>query len=158
MPTRRSLLLAALALAAAGASSYALHTGQAASKPQIYAGIIQGVAVGGYDPVAYFTEAMARKGREDVTLEHGGAVWRFASEANREAFKADPERYAPRYGGYCAYAVAHGGTSGGDPRYWNVVGGRLYLNATASVKTKWEKDIPGYIDKADANWPRVLER
>lgn len=75
-----------------------------------------------------------------------------------KAFQADPGRYAPKYGGYCAFAVAGGGTSGGSSKAWRIVDGRLYLNATTRVQPNWEKDIPGYVRKADANWPLVLRQ
>jgi hypothetical protein len=152
--TRRRLL-ALLALPAAAGLAYAALP--AGDRPALFTGIVTGVAVGGYDPVAYFTAGVATPGRADITLEHSGAIWRFASPASRDAFRAAPDRFAPRYGGYCAYAVAGGGTSGGDPRYWRIVDGRLYLNASARVHEKWGRDIAGYIAKADANWPAVLK-
>jgi YHS domain-containing protein len=129
-----------------------------AKQPAIFTGIVKGVAVGGRDAVAYFTQSKPVAGSESITLEHEGAVWRFASEANRDAFKADPAKYAPQYGGYCAYAVARGYTAKGDPEQWSIVGGKLYLNYDAPTKAAWEKDVPGYIARADANWPRVLEK
>ncbi len=129
-----------------------------AAEPPIFTGLVKGVAVGGYDPVAYFTEKTAVKGRPDLTVEHAGVTWRFSSEANRSAFQADPGKYAPQYGGYCAYAVAHGYTAKGDPEAWSVVDGKLYLNYDKSVRRDWEKDIPGYVKKADANWPQVLSK
>ena len=86
-----------------------------------------------------------------------GADWRFASAANKAAFDADPEAYAPQYGGYCAWAVSQGYTASIDPQQWRIVDGKLYLNYDESVQTKWLADIPGFIAKADANWPAVLE-
>lgn len=121
----------------------------------VYTGLVKGVAVGGYDPVAYFTDGKPLKGRADLTLEHQGATWRFASEANRDAFRADPARYAPQYGGYCAWAVAEGYTAKGDPTAWRIVDGKLYLNYDASVQRTWEKNIPGNITRANANWPKL---
>jgi hypothetical protein len=84
-----------------------------------------------------------------------GANWRFASAENRDRFAADPERYAPQYGGYCAYAVSEGTTADIDPEAWKVVDGKLYLNLSKDVQKLWEQDIPGYIEKADANWPEI---
>ena len=127
-----------------------------AKEARIYTGIVKGVAVGGYDPVAYFTEKKPVAGKADITLEHEGVIWRFGSTANRDAFKADPARYAPQYGGYCAWAVSQGYTAKGDPNVWSLVEGKLYLNYNRSVQTGWEKDTPGNIKKGDANWPRVL--
>ncbi len=128
-----------------------------AASPELFTGLVKGVAVGGYDPVAYFTEYKPVAGKADITYSWKGATWRFASEQNRDAFKANPEKYAPQYGGYCAYAVSQGATAKGDPKVWTVVDGKLYLNLSSSVQKTWEKDIPGYIKSADKNWPGVLK-
>jgi YHS domain-containing protein len=128
-----------------------------AAKPPVFTGLVEGVAVGGYDPVAYFTQGKPVKGSEDFTLQHEGATWRFASAENRATFEADPAKYAPQYGGYCAYAVAKGSTAKAEPDAWTIHDGKLYLNFDKSVQAIWEKDIPGYVKKADANWPDVLE-
>ncbi len=130
----------------------------AAGKSQVFTGIIKGVAVGGYDPVAYFTTGKPSKGNKDLTLEHDGAIWRFASTANRDAFKANPEKYAPQYGGYCSWAVSQGYTAKGDPKAWRIVDGKLYLNYNRSVQKTWERNIPTNISKANANWPNVLKK
>lgn len=122
----------------------------------IYTGFLSDTAVGGYDPVAYFTDGKPVEGSREHTVEWMGTTWQFASTAHRELFLQDPERYAPRYGGYCAYAVANGGTAPGAPEVWKVVEGRLYLNVNKSIQLEWEKDIPGYIRRADANWPQLL--
>jgi YHS domain-containing protein len=112
--------------------------------------------VGGYDPVAYFTQNKPVEGSADITTEYMGATWRFASAENRDSFVADPKRYAPQYGGYCAFAVSSGYTAKGDPQAWSVVDGKLYLNYSKGVRDRWEQDIPGHISKADGNWPAVL--
>jgi YHS domain-containing protein len=96
------------------------------------------------------------KGSEEIVHSWKGATWRFSSAENRDRFAAAPEKYAPQYGGYCAYAVAHNATASIDPQAWSVVDGRLYLNYSVKVRATWEKDSPGYIRKADANWPGVL--
>ncbi len=127
-----------------------------AKEPVVFTGIVKGVAAGGYDPVAYFTEKTPVAGKSDIIHEHDGAIWRFASAANRDAFKAEPAKYAPQYGGYCAWAVSQGYTAKGDPRVWSVVDGKLYLNYDKGVQLNWEKDKSGHIKKADANWPKVL--
>lgn len=116
------------------------------------------VAILGYDPVAYFTDGAATQGKVDFELRWNGAVWRFANAANRDAFAADPERYAPRYGGYCAYGVARGYAVKIDPEAWTIVDDRLYLNYSKGVQATWSKDIPGYIAKADANWPGIVKQ
>ena len=91
-------------------------------------------------------------------MEYDGAVWRFASAENREAFAANPVQYAPQYGGYCAWAVSQGYTASTDPEAWRIVDGKLYLNYSRSVQQKWEQDIPGNITAGDANWPKVLDK
>ena len=116
-----------------------------------------GRAIRGYDPVAYFREGRAREGASDVEAEWNGATWRFVSEENRAAFLADPEAYAPQYGGWCAYAVSQGRTASVEPDQWAIVDGKLYLNYNAEIKATWDRDRAGYIAKADANWPEVLE-
>jgi len=133
-------------------------TASGAATAEIFTGLVKGVAVGGYDPVAYFTESKAIKGKPEVSLEHQGVTWRFATVANREAFAANSAKYAPQYGGYCAYAVANGYTAKGDPVAWSIVGDKLYLNYNLATKATWEKDIPGFIAKANANWPGVLQK
>jgi YHS domain-containing protein len=112
-----------------------------------------GVAIKGYDPVAYFTQKMPVKGSDMYELEWEGAKWRFASMANLDLFRGDPAKYAPRYGGYCAYGVAVGGLYNIKPEAWSIVDGTLYLNKNLRIRETWRKDIPGYIEKADANWP-----
>ena len=114
-----------------------------------------GIALAGYDPVAYFREGQPREGRADLRLRHAGVDWYFASEANRQAFAARPEAFAPAYGGYCAWAVAQGYTAKGDPLAWRIESGRLYLNYDLSVKAEWEKDMAGNIRRADGHWPKI---
>lgn len=117
-----------------------------------------GVAIKGYDPVAYFTAAKPMKGDAAFATEWNGATWRFANAANRDAFKTAPEKFAPQYGGYCAWAVSQGYTAGIDPEAWKIVNGRLYLNYSADVQKKWSADGPGHIAKADGNWPKILKK
>ena len=126
------------------------------AKSEIYSA--QGLAIKGYDPVAYHVKGQPLMGSSEYEVVWKDATWRFASAAHRDLFKADPEKYAPAYGGYCAWAVAQGYTASVDPvNAWRIVEGKLYLNYSVKVKAKWEKDIPGNIQKADANWPGVLE-
>lgn len=146
MIVRVSAFLAALLLAGAAL----------AQKAEVFSD--GGAAIRGYDPVAYFTEGKPVKGKPELTHQWKGATWRFASAANRERFAAAPEKYAPQYGGYCAYGVASGYAVKTEPDAWSVVDGKLYLNYDRNVQASWVKDIPGYIRKADANWPRALER
>lgn len=115
-------------------------------------------AIRGYDPVAYFSEGRPVKGRNEITHSWNGATWYFSSEQNRSTFVSAPDKYAPAYGGYCAYAVANGYTATTDPDAWSVVNGRLFLNYSLGVKKRWEKNISGYIKSGDANWPGVLAK
>ncbi len=114
-------------------------------------------AIRGYDAVAYFTESKPVRGNKDYVVEWNGARWYFASAENRDRFEADPNKYAPQYGGYCAWAVANGYTASTDPDAWRIVGGKLYLNYSLGVQEQWSQDIPGNIGKADKNWPDVLQ-
>ncbi len=126
-----------------------------AAEPPVFSTFFGG-AIKGYDPVAYFTDGRPIVGEDSHKLEYMGAVWKFASAENRAAFEAAPEKYAPQYGGYCAYAVSRGYTASIDPEAWTIVEGKLYLNYSKSVRESWSQDIPGNIRKADANWPAVL--
>lgn len=112
-------------------------------------------AIRGYDPVAYHVESKPVPGKAGITHEWNGAIWRFVSVANRDRFVADPERYAPRYGGFCAYGTAQGYKVSTDPEAFAIVDGRLYLNYSKPVQTTWNQDRAGYIRKADANWTRL---
>ncbi len=114
------------------------------------------IAIKGYDPVAYFTDQMPVKGSAAFEYLWNGAKWRFANAEHRDQFKAGPEKYAPKYGGYCAYAVSQGKLVDIDPEAWTVFEGRLYLNVSKDVRRLWEKDKEEYIRKADENWPRML--
>jgi YHS domain-containing protein len=115
-----------------------------------------GVAIDGYDPVAYFTDGKPVEGRADFSYDWQGATWRFASAEHRDLFAAAPEKYAPQYGGYCAYAVAQGKTADIDPEAWTVVGDKLYLNYDQDIQKKWLADRDAYIRSADVAWPRML--
>lgn len=125
-----------------------------AATPPVFA--TDGVAIHGFDPVAYFTAGKPVKGDPAITSDWEGAVLRFASAANKATFDAAPATYAPQYGGYCAYAVSKGATAPTDPEAWTVHEGRLFLNFSTDVRAIWRQDIEGNIVKADANWPEVL--
>jgi YHS domain-containing protein len=117
-----------------------------------------GVALGGYDAVAYHEDQRAVPGTGDLTVHHDGATYRFSTAAHRDAFVADPARYLPAYGGYCAYGVSRGYKVKVDPEAFTVVDGTLYLNYDKGVQERWLKDIPGYVAKADANWPGLKDQ
>ena len=123
-----------------------------------------GFAVSGYDVVAYFNlpqsdvgtpQAAGVPGNASITAEYNGATFAFSSEANRDAFVADPARYAPQYDGHCAYGVSRGGKVPANPNLWRIVDGKLFLNITKNVVSFWEEDIPGNITLANGNWPGI---
>lgn len=130
---------------------------QASAKSPIYTAYFSDLAVAGYDTVAYFTENKAVEGSKRFATQYKGATWRFKSADNLATFKADPEKYAPQYGGYCAWAVANNDTAKGDPLQWTVHNGKLYLNYDAEVQSKWLKDKENFINAADKNWPNVIK-
>lgn len=115
-----------------------------------------GLAIRGTDPVAYFTQGKPVPGVAAYEYVWNNATWRFVSAENRDKFMANPEKYAPQYGGFCAWAVSQGYTASIDPNAWRIVDGKLYLNYSQRIQKRWEKDISGNIAKADANWPQVL--
>jgi hypothetical protein len=131
--------------------------GADAPKPPINKGD-DSVAIKGYDPVAYIMSGRAVLGSARFQHSWKDATWRFASKANRDRFSRDPERFAPQFGGYCAWAISRGYTADVDPEAFQVVDGRLYLIYSKSVQRRWEQDIPGNIAKAQANWPTVLNK
>ncbi|MDX2210511.1 MAG: YHS domain-containing (seleno)protein [Sphingopyxis sp.] len=146
-----------IALAASVGIALAATTSPAVAKTDpVYTGVLNNVAVSGYDTVAYFTVGKPVKGSSSFTTTYKGAEFRFANAANLAKFKANPAAYAPQYGGYCAWAVSQGYTASGDPTVWKVVGGKLYLNYNREVGQRWEKNIPGHIQSANRNWPKLL--
>ncbi len=145
-----ALVTAALAFVVAAAVP------ASARDADVYTGTFSSLAVGGYDAVAYLKANRPVEGKVQFSTEYKGAAWRFASAENLNAFKANPTAYAPQCGGYCSWAVSQNYTASGDPQVWKIVGGKLYLNYDRDVQAKWEKDIPGFIAKADQNWPAVL--
>ena len=115
-----------------------------------------GVAMNGYDPVSYYSEAGPASGRFEEALLWEGASWWFVSARNREAFEMNPEAYAPRYGGYCAYNVSQYRLRESDPLAWTLHEGALYLSSSPLSRERWQRDLRGNIRRADANWPQLL--
>ncbi|MEM6275809.1 MAG: YHS domain-containing (seleno)protein [Pseudomonadota bacterium] len=150
MLTRRTFLAAS----AAAPAALAFTSPAFAAEPPVFAE--GGIAVRGTDVVAYFAEGKQGDGSAEFAHEFMGATWQFASAENRDAFAADPEAFAPQYGGYCAYAVSQGYTASISPNAWTIHDGKLYLNFNKAVRSLWARDIPGRIASADANWPSVL--
>jgi len=128
-----------------------------ARSPEIYTGTFSSLAVGGYDTVAYFKQNKPVVGKAEFSMEYKGTTWQFSSKENLETFRANPTAYAPQFGGYCAWAVAHNYTASGDPLVWSLVQGKLYLNYDRDVQAQWSKDIPRYIADGNKNWPSALD-
>jgi YHS domain-containing protein len=114
-----------------------------------------GVALRGYDAVAYFSDKKPVKGLTEHKAEYKGSTFHFASKQNRDAFVADPAKFAPQYGGYCAFGAAGGYKAATDPAAFTIVDGKLYLNFNRDIQKQWSADIPGFVVKADKNWPTV---
>lgn len=115
-----------------------------------------GRAIEGYDTVAYFTDGKPRQGDPAFSHDWNGATWLFASAEHRDAFAADPERYAPQFGGYCAYAISKGHAIMAKPKVWSIVDDKLYLNLGPGAQTRWQGDLPGNMARAVNNWPSAL--
>ena len=144
----RAFAVLVLVVGAAGAAQ--------AQKAEIFS--VNGAAIGGYDPVAYFTENKPVKDSPHYSAEWKGAVWHLQSAANRDAFKAAPEKYAPQYGGYCAFGASEGYAVKTEPDAWSIVGGKLYLNYNTTVRGKWSENKDDRIRRADRNWPEILKK
>ena len=158
-PTLRELMLIiGLAVLAVLISQHDIVRAQTPGKAPVFTEFRSKLALDGYDTVAYFKSGKPEKGSAAHTATYSGATWHFASADNKAAFEANPQAYAPQYGGYCAWAVSEGYTAKGDPNHWRIVDGRLYVNYNASVQKNWEKDVPGHVAKGDKNWPKVLAK
>ena len=153
--TRRHMVTTAGVLVLGGGAAYAaqrLFGGfeELAAAP-VYAP--DGVALGGTDPVAYFVESRPVQGKARHAVEWNGATWHFATAQNRASFAAEPDRYAPQYGGFCAWAVAEKGKLySTQARNWAIVDGKLYLNYDDDIQARWQADTAGFIAQADRRW------
>lgn len=163
-PPRFGLLAYAAGLLLAVAMPFAIGAASPIDPPATVAahnGLVNaddGVAIKGYDPVAYFTEGRPVLGDPAVTAEFDGATWRFATPEHRRAFLAYPSRYEPEYGGFCAYGAAKGRKTDIDPAAFSIIGGRLYLNASLEARMVWRNDLLNAIAAADRNWPQVKDQ
>lgn len=137
------LFLAACVLAFASSASAQVNSNGGAN------------AIGGYDPVAYFTDHAPVRGTAEHSFDWHGGHWLFASEEHRALFAANPARYAPAYGGYCAWAAADGRLATIDPQAWHVEGGRLFLNYSLDIRRQWLADRAHLIQQADERWPAL---
>ena len=124
-----------------------------AQKAEVYSP--GGKAIKGYDPVAFFTDSKPVMGSEKFSYSWNGATWLFSNQQNLQRFKANPEKYAPQYGGYCAYGASKGRKVPSEIDTWTIFNNKLYLNYNQDVKETWVKDEPGYIQKADKQWPEL---
>ncbi len=115
------------------------------------------LAIRGYDAVAYFTDGQPTLGSAEHAVAHDGATYRFASSENLRTFQKDPKRYAPQFGGFCAFGVSVGAKFDGDPSLWKIVDGKLYLNLNRDIQGNWLKDLDGNIRKADRNWSKIRD-
>jgi YHS domain-containing protein len=154
-PRRR--FLSTLALAAAGALAVPAFAYDPNSTRDINVDA-NGLALKGIDPVAYFSAAAATPGKAEFKAQHQGATYWFATAANRDAFVANPDKYAPAFGGFCAMGVAMQKKLDVDPNAWRVVDGRLYLNVNKDVQKRWLDDVPGNIATADRSWPVLKDK
>lgn len=147
-PNRRHFLALTTASIALGALP------ALAAEPEFFQ--TDGIAINGSDAVAYFAEEGPVAGSSEFTFDYMGATWLFASAQNRDAFAATPAKYAPQFGGYCAYAVSRGYTATTDPNAWTIYEGKLYLNYSRPVRAIWATAKASNVAAAEANWPGVL--
>jgi len=145
---RAAALGTALAFSVAGGIALLSTNARAAEEVNIS----NGAAVHGYDVVAYFTDGEPTKGSSRYTSQYQGATYMFSKADHKEMFDADPAKFAPQYGGYCAFGTAMGRKFDGDPHAWKIVDGKLYLNLNQKVQERWNGNIPGFIKGADNNW------
>lgn len=150
MLTRRKLLTATAVFPVATLIGSAVL----AAEPPVFA--VDGIAIRGTDPVAYFDGNGPVEGSADHAFEWNGATWHFATEENKAKFMADPEAFAPQFGGYCAYAASLGYTAPTIPEAWTIYEGQLFLNANLRARELWLQDVPGNVAKGRANWPGLL--
>ena len=145
---KRIIIVAALAISSVAQTQ--------AQKSSVFAP--DGKAIKGYDPVAFFKESKPVKGLNNLSYQWQNATWLFSSKENLETFKASPEKYAPQYGGYCAYGSADGHKAPTQPDTWTIVNGKLYFNYNTDVKAMWVKDQKHFIEVADRKWPEIKDK
>ncbi|MGH8549252.1 MAG: YHS domain-containing (seleno)protein [Methylococcales bacterium] len=150
-PMRTAALLTVLVLGAFSAPAFAVkQTGGE------YNTLYAGLGAKGYDVVSYFTDRKPKQGSDRYTAEFGGVKWQFTSEEHRDLFAADPQKYAPQYGGFCSWGVSQGKLFDVDPvNGWTVVNGKLYLNFNADLNATFAKETEGYVAKANQHWPEL---
>jgi len=154
----RQLLIALSLILATVSSSIAAEPINTLEKSGLFSYKSNGIAIRGFDTVAYFTENKAVKGKRSLSTEWNGATWYFSKQEHLDLFTASPESYAPQYGGYCAYGVAVDNLVKIEGDLWDIVDGKLYLNYNKKWQKKWRSDIPGYIKSADAKFAGLLAK
>lgn len=152
----KHLLVAFTLILATAASSYAAEPINTLEKSGLFGYKPNGIAIRGFDTVAYFTESKAVKGKASIATQWNGATWHFSKQEHLDLFVADPEAYAPQYGGYCAYGVAVDNLVKIEGNLWDIVDGKLYLNYNKKLQKKWRTDIEGYINTADEKFIGLL--
>ena len=127
-----------------------------AQKSEVF--IKSGVAIRGYDPVAYFKEGQAIEGKDQFVYNWNEAEWHFFNQLNLDSFKTNPQKFAPQYGGYCAYGMSEGHKAPTDPNAWTIVNGKLYFNYSLKVRELWRDKKEEKIETADKNWPALKDK
>lgn len=150
---RRLFLLAGVGLLAGAGFVAVAPWSQGLASEAIFTGKTNGVAINGYDPVGYFKQNAPVEGSDEFTADYEGVKWQFASAENRDLFVSNPEKYAPQYGGYCAYAAANNSLAKTEPEAFTIADGKLYLNYDLQIRSRWEGDQSANISKADKYWP-----
>ncbi len=157
MHKARLLLTTALLLLFTLGNTWAAERINTLEKQGLFSYQPNGIAIRGYDTVAYFTEGKPVEGRDEFTTEWQGASWKFSSQEHLDLFRTNPEKYTPQYGGYCAYGVAQNNLVKIEPDQWTIHNDKLYLNYNAKLNREWKLDIPGYIKTADERFESLLK-
>ncbi|MBO9448422.1 YHS domain-containing (seleno)protein [Ruegeria sp. R14_0] len=153
----RILRLFALSILLINTAMMAAPTARAAS-PEVNLGHFNGLAMNGYDVMTYWRGGNPQKGDPEIAAEYNGATWVFLSDENRQAFLSDPAKFAPQFGGYCAYAASQNAVADVDPIAWRIWDDKLYLNYSIEVRRLWANKIDENIDKANGYWPNLLQQ
>lgn len=127
-----------------------------AQKSEVF--VTNEVAIRGYDAVAYFTQSKPVMGSKDYSYAWNNATWYFSSKENLDAFKKEPQKYAPQFGGYCAYGLSQGHKAPTDPDAWTIVENKLYLNYNKDVQKMWKAKMDDYIKQAEKNWTEIKDK
>ena len=159
MRFRRAVLAAVLFFLPLALSAQQAAPATAAAPSKVLVNVDRhGLGLAGYDPVAFFTDSAAVRGDSTHRASYGGATYWFASEAHRALFQADPAKYVPQFGGYCAYGASRGYAAKVEIDTWQIINGRLTLNYNKDVQRTFNQDVAGYLRKANENWAGIVER